>query len=430
VRIYVSSTYEDLRAERSAVQDALRDLGHEPVAMETYEAADQIPLERCLEDVRSCQAYVGIFAWRYGFCPKGGSVSITELEYGEAVRQNIPRYIYLLGENVPWPPNWIPKQDRDKIETLRNRLKEERLISFFDSSAGLARAVTKSLSRQLVPTDTRPIPRILPYLCDRSAQEERLSDLVEAARAKPGRPMVCIIHGDEAEAHDKFFERLRDVTFPYLLSSQQTGIKPYRLEWPAERLTSDDIARRLLRALSREVANAPNSGKDFLNNVISRNPGPVCVHAHVLTETWEQQGDGLLDAFLAFWRDWPDLGIGTQLLCLLFIKYEVSKKHRSLKKDICDRLAGLDLNQFNAVVAGVLPELMGASRLEAENWARSSQAAQFCDPDALVSAVGKFYESWAALKKPRGTVRIPTVELAPKLYELMSRVQSAGGAML
>jgi hypothetical protein len=53
-------------------------LGHTAIAMEDYVAGDERPLDKCLEDVRACQAYVGIFAWRYGFIPNGYDKSITQ----------------------------------------------------------------------------------------------------------------------------------------------------------------------------------------------------------------------------------------------------------------------------------------------------------------------------------------------------------------
>tara|TARA_Y100000588_G_scaffold330024_1_gene366651 strand:- start:337 stop:531 length:195 start_codon:yes stop_codon:yes gene_type:complete len=37
--------------------------------MEDYVSDSAIPLEKVLEDIDSCDAYVGIFAWRYGFIP-------------------------------------------------------------------------------------------------------------------------------------------------------------------------------------------------------------------------------------------------------------------------------------------------------------------------------------------------------------------------
>jgi hypothetical protein len=39
------------------------------IAMEHYVAADQRPLDKCLEDVCGCDLYIGLFAWRYGYIP-------------------------------------------------------------------------------------------------------------------------------------------------------------------------------------------------------------------------------------------------------------------------------------------------------------------------------------------------------------------------
>ena len=46
-RIYIASTYNDLKDCREAVH-ALRRLHHDVVAMEDYVAADARPLDKCL----------------------------------------------------------------------------------------------------------------------------------------------------------------------------------------------------------------------------------------------------------------------------------------------------------------------------------------------------------------------------------------------
>src|SRR4051812_34110311 len=84
--IYVSSTYLDLKAHRAAVRDSLRRLGHVDIAMEYYVAESKRPIAKCLNDVMSCDLYIGIFAWRYGYVPAGSQRSITEKEFREALR--------------------------------------------------------------------------------------------------------------------------------------------------------------------------------------------------------------------------------------------------------------------------------------------------------------------------------------------------------
>jgi Domain of unknown function (DUF4062) len=83
-KIYLSSTYNDLKACREAVYHALRQMRHDVIAMEDYVATDQRPTEKCLADVAASDLYIGIYAWRYGYIPpkkKPDHKSITELEY-------------------------------------------------------------------------------------------------------------------------------------------------------------------------------------------------------------------------------------------------------------------------------------------------------------------------------------------------------------
>jgi len=53
VTIYISSTYQDLKDYRGTVDKQLRSMGHKVIAMETYVASDDRPLDRCVADVRS-----------------------------------------------------------------------------------------------------------------------------------------------------------------------------------------------------------------------------------------------------------------------------------------------------------------------------------------------------------------------------------------
>src|SRR4051812_31751720 len=100
MRIFVSSTFEDLREHRSGAIRVLRQLSHDVVAMEDFVAGGAFPLNRVLDDVKRCDVYVGIFAWRYGFIPKfaeganlsppiiagavPGQTSVTHYEYLQA----------------------------------------------------------------------------------------------------------------------------------------------------------------------------------------------------------------------------------------------------------------------------------------------------------------------------------------------------------
>jgi hypothetical protein len=183
MRIFVSSSFEDLKEHRAAAIRVLRQLGHEVIAMEDMTAGSSAPLVKVLEMVDRSEAYVGIFAWRYGYLPqqavdsarpppvpvpnvkgaKPGDTSITHYEYLHAVERGLPVMAFLLDEHCPWPPELIDGFDKtragaqenaDKIRALRLSLQQERVVSWFttpaDLEARVSAAVTAAgLTRQL-----------------------------------------------------------------------------------------------------------------------------------------------------------------------------------------------------------------------------------------------------------------------------------------
>ncbi len=181
MRIFVSSSFQDLEDYRLAAIRVLRQLGHEVVAMEDFVAGSELPLKQALDKVERCELYVGLFAWRYGFVPKKGvvsgddpsdpkvpeatygSTSITHYEYLHAKAKDIDRLAFLLDERVAWPPHLIdgfstldpaaPK-NATAIRALRTELQLGAVVSYFsnpnDLEARVSAAVTVAgMSRQV-----------------------------------------------------------------------------------------------------------------------------------------------------------------------------------------------------------------------------------------------------------------------------------------
>ncbi len=148
-KIYVSSTYLDLQDCRRQVELVIRRMGHEDVAMEYYVAEDQRPVDKCLADVAACDVYVGVFAWRYGWVPKKDNpdkLSITEMEYRQAIKHGKPCWVFLLSDEAPWPPKFIDK-NRKKIEKLRDGVSAEHLAGYFKSVDDLGRLVAEAIHK-------------------------------------------------------------------------------------------------------------------------------------------------------------------------------------------------------------------------------------------------------------------------------------------
>ena len=173
MRVFVSSSFEDLREHRTAAIRVLRQLGHEVVAMEDFVAGRAVPLQQVLDKVERCEVYVGLFAWRYGFVPRPapegaavpptppvpgadfGATSITHYEYLHARAKGLEILAFLLDESCPWPPYLIdgfatndPQAPRDasSIRALRSHLQLNHVVSYFASPADLEARVSAAVT--------------------------------------------------------------------------------------------------------------------------------------------------------------------------------------------------------------------------------------------------------------------------------------------
>ena len=143
-RIYVSSTFSDLKEYREQVRTALRSMHHNDIAMEYYGASDERPVDKCLRDVEGCELYIGIFALRYGFIPPGYDRSITELEFRKAREKGIPCLLFL-AEEATWPFSKAELEALPKVMALRQELKVERTVAFFNTPDDLRAKVFQAV---------------------------------------------------------------------------------------------------------------------------------------------------------------------------------------------------------------------------------------------------------------------------------------------
>jgi hypothetical protein len=141
IRVFISSTWEDLQPEREAVEKALHRMRDTAFAgMEYFGSRPETPREVSLNEVDRSDVYIGIFAHRYGS-------GITEAEYRRAREQDIPCLIYFKDDSVPVPPAQIDREAEKsaKLEALKRELKAHHTISFFKNPDELAAKVATDL---------------------------------------------------------------------------------------------------------------------------------------------------------------------------------------------------------------------------------------------------------------------------------------------
>jgi hypothetical protein len=152
IRVFLSSTFVDLREVRAQVSYRLQQIfGAQLVTMESFGSDSAPPEISSIRRVRECDIFVGIYARRYGTIDLKTGKSITELELDEAERAvsagNVTAMlIYLLDESAHWPSLNADTEATAiaKLAHLKERARQHTITPFYDQE-DLAFSVIKDV---------------------------------------------------------------------------------------------------------------------------------------------------------------------------------------------------------------------------------------------------------------------------------------------
>jgi len=136
-QVFVSSTYRDLHDERDLVIKAILEMGHIPVGMEMFSAADEEQWNIIKKQIDQSDYYIVVAAHCYGTCDETG-LSYTEKEYDYAISKGIPALGFVLDDSISWPKD---KSDSDKTAVKRLKVFKEKVkqkpVSFWKNGEDL-----------------------------------------------------------------------------------------------------------------------------------------------------------------------------------------------------------------------------------------------------------------------------------------------------
>jgi hypothetical protein len=135
LRVFISSTSEDLKEFRAASRLAILDLQWHPEMMEHLPAQPGYTIDSCRKKLEECDLVLLIVAWRQGWVPSveqggNGRDSITKLEIDRADTEGIP--VVTLLANDEWPQKFTETDDgkRQWVRSFRDNL--NRVAQFFE----------------------------------------------------------------------------------------------------------------------------------------------------------------------------------------------------------------------------------------------------------------------------------------------------------
>lgn len=197
-QIFLSSTYEDLKDERRAVEEVIVRAGDLPVGMEAFPAADDEQFEFIKTIIDRCDYYVLIIAGRYGSLSRDG-LSFTEKEYRHAVEKGVPVLVLLRDGRDKISADKVEADSigRERLEAFISLVSRDRIRKTWNTIDGLKLAVREAIDHAKA---TKPRPGWVRG--DTVASVETLEMLAKLQRdhdslvARLGRPRIAITQPD------------------------------------------------------------------------------------------------------------------------------------------------------------------------------------------------------------------------------------------
>lgn len=149
-QVFISSTYSDLKDERSLVMKSIMDLDCIPAGMELFPAIDEEQFEFIKKIIDDCDYYILIIGGRYGSMTESG-ISYTEMEFDYAMSKEIPVIAFLHDNinNIPAGKVDMDSVAREKLEQFREKVKKGRLVKFWNTPENLTSQVIISLTQTI-----------------------------------------------------------------------------------------------------------------------------------------------------------------------------------------------------------------------------------------------------------------------------------------
>lgn len=161
-------------------------MGHLPVGMEMFNAADEEQWRTIERTIQFVDYYCVIVAHRYGSTI--GDVSYTEKEYEYARSLNIPTLGFLIEESAEWPANQVEQDEKKRLALAKFKEKiRTKMVSFWrkpdDLGGQFAIALNKAITLNPRPgwirsTDA-PSEKVVEELTRLSQENHSLRDKLD-----------------------------------------------------------------------------------------------------------------------------------------------------------------------------------------------------------------------------------------------------------
>ena len=262
-QVFVSSTFADLKEERSKVIQTIMELDCIPAGMEIFPAIDEEQFEFIKKVIDDCDYYILIIGGRYGSLSDDG-VSYTEKEYDYALEKGI-KIIALVHGNPDTIPLGKSEKDnllREKLENFKQKVTTGRLVKFWSNAEELAGLVALSLSKTI-----KTYPAIGWVRGNIISNVEALEELNQQRKLNDELKKELEIIKKDLDS-EPVFDNLADLDKEFIVHGKNSGqyssswevkttwkelfylISPYLLENPIDSIVKSKLTRELFNKVN------------------------------------------------------------------------------------------------------------------------------------------------------------------------------------
>lgn len=319
-QVFISSTFEDLKAERQNVLKAILEIDNMPAGMELFPAADSDSWDLIKDVIDASDYYVLVIGGRYGSMDSEG-ISYTEKEYNYAIEKKIPviPLLHKKPDNLPRGKTETDPKAWEKLTEFRAKVEDAHSCVYWENPDELKSllivGLTKTIKRQpaigWVKADKIPSEDTLKEILELRKKNNELENLIKAESFSAPEGTEKLVQGeDDFEIKCKFNAAIPD-------KKGYLGYK--RISYEGKMYVTWN---KIWAAISPSMINESSADelKESLNNFLSKTG----------RELWAKKGD-LKEASLSDFRFEKDMydTVFVQFRALGLMKE--SKKQRSLK---------------------------------------------------------------------------------------------------
>lgn len=229
-QVFVSSTFADLKDERSNVIQTLMEMDCIPAGMELFPALDEEQFEFIKKVIDDSDYYLLIIGGRYGSLSDEG-ISYTEMEYDYAIRKGIKVIALVHGspEKLAVEKVEIDSDAQQKLKVFKQKVTTNRLVKFWNDAKELSGLVALSLPKTIKTypaigwirgNEATDNTELLKQLNDLRQENNKLEKQVEELQKNKGEIL------DLAQGEDEFLITVQC----YVMDGEQSGNKSWKQE--------------------------------------------------------------------------------------------------------------------------------------------------------------------------------------------------------